>query len=215
MTVRGMPGLSDPDHELRGVVADLTRRYDGTLAPETVERTVMESYTALARTAKVTTHLPVLAAHFATERLAALARAKGVHARDCPEVLFVCVQNAGRSQMAALLLEHYSAGRVRARSAGAAPIRQVDPHAVAAMAERGLDMSHAYPKPLTDDVVRAADVVVTMGSADAVPVYPDKRYEEWGLADPAEDTIEEARRIRDDVDARVLKLLEELAPLGS
>ena len=214
MTRNGMPGPSDPDHELRGVVARLARRYEGTVDGETVERTVMESYTALARTARVTTHLPVLAAHFATERLAALAQSRKGHPRVCPEVLFVCVENAGRSQMAALLLEHYAAGRVHTRSAGAAPVRQVHPNAVAVMAERGLDMSHAYPKPLTDDVVRAADVVITMGSQDAVPVYPGKRYEEWGLADPAEDTMEEARRIRDELDARVLRLLEELA-LGS
>lgn len=215
MPLKGMPGLSDPDHELRSVVADLTRRYEGTFEAETVERLVMESYTALARSAKVTAHLPALTAHFASERLAALAQARGVHARRCPEVLFVCVQNAGRSQMAALLLEHYAAGRVHVRSAGAAPIQRVHPNAVAVMAERGLDMSHAYPKPLTDDVVRAADVVITMGSEDSVPVYPGKRYEEWGLADPAEDTLDEARRIRDEVDARVLRLLEQVAPLAS
>jgi protein-tyrosine-phosphatase len=215
MTSKGLPGLSDPDHELHGVVADLTRRFDGSITPQTVERTVMESYAALARTATVTTHLPVLAKHFASERLAALATANGARTRACPEVLFVCVENAGRSQMAALLLEHYAAGRVHTRSAGAAPIRQVYANAVAVMAERGLDMSHAYPKPLTDDVVRAADVVITMGSQDAVPVYPGKRYEEWDLVDPVEDTVDEARRIRDDVDARVLRLLEELAPRTS
>ncbi|NMR19728.1 arsenate reductase ArsC [Cellulomonas fimi] len=209
---KGMPGLLSPDHELRSIAQDLTERFHGTFAAETVERYVCESYTALARTAKITTHLPALTAKFARDRLVALAQAKGAEPRDVPEVLFVCVQNAGRSQMAAALLDHRAAGRVHVRSAGSMPAEAVHPGAVDVMTELGIDMSTAFPKPLTDDVVRAADVVVTMGCGDACPIYPGKRYEDWELADPADASPDEARRIRDEIDARVRRLLDELLP---
>ena len=131
--------------------------------------------------------------------------------RPVPEVLFVCVHNAGRSQMAAALLEHHAAGRVRVRSAGSAPAGDVNPAVVEAMAELGLDLSAAFPKRLTDDGVRAADVVVTMGCGDACPVFAGKRYLDWQLADPAGKGVDSVRPIRDEIDRRVRALLEELA----
>jgi arsenate reductase (thioredoxin) len=131
---------------------------------------------------------------------------------DRPEVLFVCVHNAGRSQMAAGLFTLRSGGLVNVRSAGSDPADAVNPLAVAAMAELGVDLAEAFPKPLTDDVVRAADVVVTMGCGDACPIYPGKRYEDWVLDDPADaESLDEVRRIRDAIDARVRQLLSELA----
>ena len=129
-----------------------------------------------------------------------------------PEVLFVCVHNAGRSQMAAALLHHHAAGRAHVRSAGSAPADSINPAVAQAMAEIGLDISAEYPKPLTDDVVRASDVVITMGCGDACPIYPGKRYLNWELSDPAGKTIEEIRPIRDDIGQRIQALLAELVP---
>ncbi|MFI6517925.1 arsenate reductase ArsC [Spirillospora sp. NPDC050679] len=129
---------------------------------------------------------------------------------DLPEVLFVCVHNAGRSQMAAALLDHHAAGRVRVRSAGSAPAGTVNPAVVEVMAEVGLDLSKAFPKPLTDGAVRAADVVITMGCGDACPWYPGKRYLDWVLPDPAGLPVEQVRPIREAIDTRVRELLAEL-----
>ena len=129
-----------------------------------------------------------------------------------PEVLFMCVHNAGRSQMAAALLEHYAAGRVVVRSAGSAPADEVNPAVVAAMAEVGIDISKQAPKPLTDEAARAADVVVTMGCGDACPYYPGKRYLDWELDDPAGKTLDAVRPIRDEIDRRVRALLTGLIP---
>jgi arsenate reductase len=131
---------------------------------------------------------------------------------DVPEVLFVCVHNAGRSQMAAALLEHHAGGRVRVRSAGTTPSDEIHANVVEAMAERGLDVSTARPKGLHEDVVREADVVITMGCGDACPVVPGTRYLDWDLPDPAGKTIAEVRPIRDDIERRVLDLIRELAP---
>lgn len=129
---------------------------------------------------------------------------------DVPEVLFVCVHNAGRSQMAAGLLDRHAAGRVRVRSAGSEPASQIHPAVVQVMDEVGVDLSKEFPKPLTDDAVRGADVVVTMGCGDACPFYPGKRYLDWDLPDPGGRPVEEVRKIRDEIDARVCGLLEEL-----
>ena len=134
---------------------------------------------------------------------------------DTPEVLFVCVHNAGRSQMAAALLDHHGHGRVVVRSAGSDPADRLNPAVVAAMAEVGIDLSREFPKPLTDEVVRAADIVITMGCGDACPIYPGKKYEDWELDDPAGQELETVRRIRDELDARVLTLVGELLPSGS
>lgn len=129
---------------------------------------------------------------------------------EVPEVLFVCVHNAGRSQMAAALLDHHAGGRVHVRSAGSDPADRVNPAVAAALAEVGLDITLEFPKPLTDKVVCAADVVITMGCGDACPIYPGKRYLDWRLDDPAGKPIEEVRPIRDEIDRRVRALLEEL-----
>jgi arsenate reductase len=127
-----------------------------------------------------------------------------------PEVLFVCTHNAGRSQMAAALTHHLSGGRVHVRSAGSDPAERVNPAAVVVMGELGLDLSREFPKPLTDEAVRAADVVITMGCGDACPLYPGKRYEDWPVEDPAGQPVETVRAIRDRIRARVERLLAEL-----
>ena len=126
---------------------------------------------------------------------------------DSPEVLFVCVHNAGRSQMAAGLMKLRSQGRIRVRSAGSAPGEEINPNAVAALEELGIDMAGEFPKPLSDEGVRAADVVITMGCGDACPIYPGKRYEDWELDDPAGQDLETVRRIRDEIDERVQALV--------
>src|SRR4029077_6605706 len=130
---------------------------------------------------------------------------------DVPEVLFVCVHNAGRSQMAAGLLNERAKGRLHVRSAGSTPAHELNPVVVEAMREIGIDISHEFPKPLSDDFVRAADVVITMGCGDACPFYPGKRYEDWELDDPAGQDLETVRRIRDEIDSRVATLIDQLA----
>jgi protein-tyrosine-phosphatase len=127
-----------------------------------------------------------------------------------PEVLFVCVHNAGRSQMAAALLERYAEGRVTVRSAGSEPADRVNPRVVAAMEEIGLDVAREHPKPLTGEAVQAADVVITMGCGDACPVYPGKRYEDWELDDPAGADLDGVRGIRDEIAGRVRRLVQDL-----
>lgn len=151
-----------------------------------------------------------LAIHFVTERPTALAQDQGDLVETVPEVLFVCVHNAGRSQMAAALLDHHAAGRVHVRSAGSTPADQINPAVREAMDEIGLDLSREFPKPLTDDVVEAADVVITMGCGDACPVYPGQRYLDWRLEDPAGKSVADVRVIRDEIDRRVRALLAEL-----
>jgi arsenate reductase (thioredoxin) len=132
--------------------------------------------------------------------------------KDVPEVLFVCEHNAGRSQMAAALLDHYAEGRVHVRSAGSTPASEINPAVARAMDEIGIDISKEFPKPLTDEVVRDADAVITMGCGDACPIYPGKRYLDWELPDPAGKSIEQIRPIRDEIDWRVRTLLAELVP---
>jgi protein-tyrosine-phosphatase len=142
----------------------------------------------------------------------ALAQAQDLVAVDQPEVLFVCVHNAGRSQMASGLLKLRSNGRIHVRSAGSAPGDEINPAVIEAMEEVGVDMSDEFPKPLTDEFVRAADVVITMGCGDACPIYPGKRYEDWDLDDPAGQDVEAVRVIRDEIDQRVQQLMAELLP---
>ena len=142
--------------------------------------------------------------------------AEGTATNEVPEVLFVCVHNAGRSQMAAGLLDQLADGRVHVRSAGSDPADRINPAVVEAMAEVGVDLSKEFPKPLTDEVVRAADAVITMGCGDACPIYPGKRYEDWELEDPEGKDLETVRRIRDEIAERVSGLLEELTgPAGA
>lgn len=207
---RAQPDLLSPQAVLSRTAQDLAAKYVGVFSAQTVERYVFESYTALRRTAKIHTHLTSLAARFAADRLTALAQSSGALAKDVPEVLFVCVHNAGRSQMAAALLDHHARGRVHVRSAGSAPVHEINPAVTAAMAEIGIDLGDEFPKPLTDDVVAAADCVVSMGCGDACVVYPGKRYLDWSLDDPDGQPLEVVRAIRDDLDARVIALLTEL-----
>jgi arsenate reductase len=134
---------------------------------------------------------------------------------DAPDVLFVCVHNAGRSQMAAALLDHHAEGRVHVRSAGSAPAGEINPAVMVVMDEIGLDLSKEFPKPLTNDAVEGADVVITMGCGDACPVFPGKRYLDWELADPHGKSVEDVRAIRDEIDERVQALLAELVGAGA
>ncbi len=196
---------------ISGIVERLTPQFAGVFARETLRRYVSDSWDRLARAATVDTFLPVLAERFARERLRAVARVEGSIASDVPEVLFVCVHNAGRSQMAAALLDWRAGGRVHVRSAGSAPASEINSAAVAAMEELGLDLGTEFPKPLTDEVVRDADVVITMGCGDACPIYPGKRYLDWELDDPAGKPLDEVRAIRDEIDRRVQELLAEIA----
>lgn len=152
----------------------------------------------------------MLAHRFARERLKALAQVEGVVTKDQPEVLFVCVHNAGRSQMAAGLVKLRSEGTIHVRSAGSTPAEEINPAVVEAMTEIGVDLGEEYPKPLTDEFVKAADVVITMGCGDACPIYPGKKYEDWQLDDPAGQDVAAVRAIRDEIDARVRKLVDEM-----
>lgn len=209
---RGQDALLSADPVLHRAAERLAQQFAGMVGEETVERVVFESYTALARTASVSTHLPALAEKFARDRLTALAQSRGYIAKPVPEVLYVCVQNSGRSQMAAALTRHLAGDRVHVRSAGSQPGQGILPSVVAVLSELGIDVSEEFPKPLTDDVVRAADAVVTMGCGDACPLYPGKRYLDWELRDPADLTLEGVRAVRDDVKGRVEQLLAELLP---
>jgi protein-tyrosine-phosphatase len=197
--------------EFERTVSALARDFDGVFGRETIARFVRESLDRWPE-ASVTAHVEVLAYRFARDRLRALGVAEGKIVKDRPEVLFVCVHNAGRSQMAAGLLDHHAKGRVHVRSAGSTPADEIDPAVVEAMAELGIDVTKEYPKPLTDEFVRASDVVITMGCGDACPVFPGKRYEDWELDDPAGKGVEAVRPIRDEIDRRIRALLAELVP---
>ena len=211
---RGQSALLTPDSVLHRAADRLAQRFSGIFGEETVERVVFESYTALGRGATVRTHLPSLAERFATDRLTALAQSKGIIAKPVPEVLYVCVQNSGRSQMAAALTRHLSGGRVHVRSAGSQPSGAgILPSVVTVLAEIEITVEDEFPKPLTDDVVRAADAVVTMGCGDACPLYPGKRYLDWSLADPAHLDLDGVRAVRDAVQAHVEELIAELVPV--
>jgi arsenate reductase len=203
-------GLSSDDQVLGRIAEQLTHRFTGVFAAETVERYVFESYAALARTSRIRHYLVPRTQRFATDRLTALAKAKGRIASEVPEVLFICVQNAGRSQMAAALLRAQAGDRVHVRSAGSAPAEQIEPQVVEVMARRGLSLAEEFPKPLTDDVTRAADVLVTMGCGDSCPIYPGKRYLDWAIPDPAGQPVEETEKIADLLDRQVRELLHEL-----
>lgn len=212
---RGLPGLAFPEEYLSRLADELTADFEGVFNRETIHRYVLESYAALLRVSSIKAHVAVRTERFTRDRLTALAQAKGAIDRPVPQVLFVCEENAGRSQMAALLTAHLSGGRVNVRSAGSRPGDEINPAVVDAMAELDLDLAHESPKPLTDDVVQAADVVVTMGCGDACPVYPGKRYPDWELDDPAGLPIQGVRPIRDQIAARVEALLAELLPTES
>jgi arsenate reductase len=198
------------DINLNGAEARLAAEFAGVFSRETVAELLRDSFDRLEATAKVRTYLELFAEPFARERLATVAKSETPVSERVPEVLFVCVHNAGRSQMAAGLLDLRAKGSVHVRSAGSAPADSINPAVVEAMAEIGIDLAREFPKPLTDDVVRASDVVVTMGCGDACPIYPGKRYVDWELADPAGKSLDDVRAIRDEIDGRVQALLAEL-----
>jgi len=205
------PVLSiDAQLALRTAATRLHDDFDGVYGTETIERFLYTSYDQFAAHSTVPRFLPLLAERFARQRLMALARLEGRQHDGRPVVLFLCVHNAGRSQMALGFLQHLAGDRAIGWSGGSEPGTEVNPEATAAMAERGIDISREFPKPWTDEVVRAADVVITMGCGDACPLFPGKRYEDWTLDDPAGKTIEEIRPIRDEIERRVRHLLDEL-----
>lgn len=195
---------------LERISRDLATRFQGTFSPETVAEYVNESYGLLSTRARITRYLPSLTSRFAADRLRALADADGLVPVDVPDVLFVCVQNAGRSQLASAILRSLAGDRVRVLTAGSEPAGAINPLIVAALDEVGIPVGGEYPKPLTDEVVRAADYVVTMGCGDACPIYPGRRYLDWDLPDPATMTMEGVREVRDDIDRRVRGLLREI-----
>lgn len=210
---RGQDGLLSPDSVLHRAAERLAHQFAGMVSEETVERVVFESYAALARTASVSTHLASLAEKFARDRLTALAQSRGLIAKGVPEILYVCVQNSGRSQMAAAITRHLGGDRVHVRSAGSQPAPGLLPGVITVLQEAGIDVADEFPKPLTDDVVRAADAVVTMGCGDACPLYPGKRYLDWQLDDPADLDLDGIRAVRDEIQQHVKQLLTELTPV--
>jgi protein-tyrosine-phosphatase len=191
-------------------VGALEREFSGTFNRETIERFVTDSLERLAPKATVVNFLPLLTERFARERLHALAKVEGVAGSETPSVLFLCVHNAGRSQMAAGWLRHLAGDRVTVYSGGSEPAETVNAAAVAAMAAVGIDITAEFPKPWTDEIVRAADVVITMGCGDACPIFPGKRYEDWQLDDPAGLDVDAVVPIRDDIRTRVEQLMASL-----
>ncbi len=200
----------DQQVALKTAATRLAEEFAGTFNTETIERFLHSSYDQFAGTATMLNFLPLLAERFARQRLQAMAKVEGHGADGKPIVLFLCVHNAGRSQVALGFFNHYARDNAVAWSGGSEPGEQVNPSAVAAMAERGIDIAQEYPKPWTDEIVRAADVVITMGCGDACPYYPGKRYEDWQLEDPTGMDVAGVRPVRDEIERRVLALLDEL-----
>jgi arsenate reductase (thioredoxin) len=205
------PDLSiDQTLALKTAATRLAAEFDGTYGPETIERFLHSSYDQFATIGAIPNFLPLLAERFARQRLQALARVEGHHRDGKPVVLFLCTHNAGRSQMALGFFTQLAGDNAIAWSGGSEPGNQINAAAVAAMAERGIDIAAEYPKPWTDEVVRAADVVITMGCGDACPVFPGTRYENWDLDDPAGLDVADVRPIRDELERRVRRLLDDL-----
>ena len=205
----GYRGLADVDEALDHLADTLAAAHPA-LSADVVASIVRESYTGLARAARVTAHLVPLTERFARQRLSDLERDRD---GSVPQVLFVCVANAGRSQLAAALVNQHAGGRVVARSAGSTPAADVHPNVRPLLEEIDAPTAAtAFPKPLTDDAVRAADVVITMGCGDVCPVIPGVRYEDWAVGDPALASPEGVAAIRDDIAARVQRLLTDLSP---
>ena len=194
---------------IKGVADRLRSDFSEIFAPETIQRYMAESWDALSGR-KVPDFIPLFLERFTRERLRALARVEGKISDTRPHVVFLCVHNAGRSQMAAGWMKHLAGDEVEVFSGGSDPASEVDPAAVQAMAEIGINISSEFPKPWTDEVVRAADVIVTMGCGDACPIFPGKRYLDWEVRDPAGLPVAEVRPIRDELGARVKAVLREL-----
>jgi len=209
-----MPDLEslslDRELALRSAAKNLHREFDGVFGTETIELFLASSYEQFAGQARIPTYLVLFAERFARQRLKALAKVEGKHSDGIPIVLFLCVHNAGRSQMALGWFNHLAGDRAIAWSGGSEPGIEVNPAAVGAMAEVGIDITGEFPKPWTEEIVQAADVVVTMGCGDACPLYPGKRYEDWELDDPAGLDVAAVRPVRDAIRTRVEALLANL-----
>lgn len=197
---------------LRASVDRLAYSYDTTFGADEVEEVFVDSHTQLARTARVTLYLPTLAERLTRERLEALSATRGLVAKRVPEVLFVCVRNAGRSQIAAAFTRHYAGAALHIRTGGSDPGEYIHPEVIAAMKDVGLSLEEEFPKPLTDDILAAADVVITMGCGDRCPYVPGKRYEDWPIDDPDGAPAEQVAIVRDDIDRRVRALVASLLP---
>lgn len=208
--LEGFVGLDDLRSQLLTLAQKQHLYFKSQLSLETVEKYVFESYALLDATSDVKIYLPSLAERFSRDRLAALLKSDGLITSDSKDVLFVCVHNSGRSQMAAGFMNQLGEGKIVVRSAGSAPKSSISPQVIEAMAEVGIDISQEFPKPLTDEVVRGSDAVITMGCGDACPVYPGKRYEDWVLEDPAGQDLAAVRKIRDEIKGKVEALLAEL-----
>ena len=200
----------DQQLALKTAATRLRTEFGDTFGVETIERFLHSSYGQFAGRAKVPNFLPLLAERFARQRLNALARVEGKISDGRPTVLFLCTHNAGRSQMALGYFTRLAGDQAVGWSGGSEPGHEINPAAVEAMAEVGIDITGEFPKPWTEEIVRAADVVVTMGCGDACPVFPGKRYENWELTDPAGQGLEAVRPIRDDIEERVRRLLADL-----
>jgi arsenate reductase len=196
--------------QVRQAAERLTQTFAGRLNAETIERFLTESFDQISAGARLPDWLPLLAERFAKERLRALVRLGAGAEVTTPAVLFLCVENAGRSQMAAGWLRHLAGDRVDVFSGGSQPAAALNRGVVAAMAELGIHISDELPKPWADEVVRAADVVVTMGCGDACPLHPGKRYVDWELDDPSGKDLERVRLIRDEIGRRVRGLMDEM-----
>ncbi len=208
---RGRHDLSiDLQHALGTAAARLEQEFAGTLGADTVDRFLHSSYDHFTGHATVPNFLPLLAERFARQHLQALAKVEGKITHDKPTVLFLCTHNAGRSQMALGFFAQLAGEGAVGWSGGSEPADAINPAAVAAMAEVGIDITREFPKPWTAEIVQAADVVITMGCGDACPVFPGKRYENWELPDPAGQSVEAVRPIREEVERRVRGLLAEL-----
>jgi protein-tyrosine-phosphatase len=196
--------------QIRQAAERLQRQFSGTLNTETIERFMNDSLDTLVDRATTSTWIPLLAERLARDRLRALVRLESDPTTLNPSILFLCVHNAGRSQMAAGWAKKLGGDRVDVFSGGSEPADQVNQAVVTAMAEVGVNISGEIPQPWADEIVRAADVIVTMGCGDACPLYPGKRYVDWELDDPFGKTVEEVRPIRDELERRVRGLLDEL-----
>ncbi|MGD0861770.1 MAG: arsenate reductase ArsC [Candidatus Limnocylindrales bacterium] len=201
---------TDQRVQIHESAAALERRWKGRINVETIERFMTESLDMILPNAHITTWIPVLVERLTDDRLRALLRLESNRTHLNPSVLFLCVHNAGRSQIAAGWMRRLAGDRVDVYSGGSAPADGVNQSVVAAMAEKGIDISAELPQPWADEIVRAADVIVVMGCGDACPVYPGKRYVDWELDDPAGKSVEEVRPIRDEIERRVRGLLTEL-----
>jgi arsenate reductase (thioredoxin) len=193
----------DQQLALRAAASRLQTEFADAFGVETIERFLHSSYDQFSNRASIIDYLPLLAERFARQRLKAMAKVEGKASDGKPVVLFLCTHNAGRSQMAMGFLTQLAGDGAVAWSGGSEPGESINPAAVAVMAERGIDISKEYPKPWTDEIVQAADVVITMGCGDACPIFPGRRYEEWVLDDPAGQTVESVRPIRDEIERRV------------